>query len=106
MVRTLEDQFHDAMISIYKRAKSECNYNATRFLQMVNELGGLRAARSLLHAPGLSEGFTALWERKRLDLTMEALILKQPWKALFSEEELGVARKRLSDLSYTPEENK
>ncbi len=105
MSRNLEDQFHDAMISIYKRAKSECNYNATRFLQMVNELGGLRAAKSLLHAPGLSEGFTALWERKRLDLTMEALILKQPWKDLFSKEELGVARNNLSKLGYTSEEN-
>ncbi len=106
MVRTLEDQFHDAMISIYKRAKSECNYNATRFLQMVNDLGGLRAAKSLLHARGLSEGFTALWEFNRLDLTMEALILKQLWKDPFSKEELGVARKRLSSLGYTSEESK
>ena len=92
--------FHEEMISIYWKAKTECNYNATRFLQMVNEQGGLEAAKSLLHVDGYSDGIVALWERGRPDITMEALVLQKPWDILFSEEELNIARKRLNELGY------
>lgn len=101
MSKHKELEFHEAMLSIYKQAKAECDYNATRFLRMVNEQGGLQAAKTLLHAPGYSEGFTAIWECGRLDLTMEALVLRGEWRDLFSEGELKTARKRLEDYGYT-----
>jgi hypothetical protein len=41
-----------------------------------------------------------LWEFKRLDLTVEALVLRPEWSLLFSEEERQIARKRLSDYGY------
>lgn len=97
-----EAGFHEAMLSIYERAKTECKYNAARFLQMVGDRGGLQTAKYLLHAPGLSDGFTALWECKRLDLTVEAFVLKPEWRGLFTEEEIGVATRRLTDLGYSP----
>ncbi len=96
----LELQFHEEMLQIYHRAKTECRYNATRFLQMVSDAGGLSAARTLLSAPGVSDGFAALWQCGRLDLTVEALVLKSPWRTLFSQHDLEVARKRLEDLGY------
>jgi hypothetical protein len=37
---------------------------------------------------------------KRLDLTVEALALRKPWRRLFTEEELGKARQRLGQLHY------
>lgn len=40
----LEDQFHQDMVEIYKTAKRELHYNASYFIQMVAEQGGLRAA--------------------------------------------------------------
>ena len=92
--------FHEKMISIYLKAKTECNYNATRFLQMVSEQGGLEAAKSLLHVDGYSDGLVTLWEQGRLDLTMEALVLQKPWDSLFLEEELNIAQKRLNELGY------
>src|ERR1019366_5437000 len=98
----VELRFHDEMLEIYRRAKVECHYNATRFLQMVSETGGLAAARSLLAASGLSDGVTALWQCGRLDLTMEALVLRSPWKDLFTDAELAIAQKRLDDLGYVP----
>ena len=91
----LENLFHQEMINIYKRAKSECGYNATRFLVMVNEIGGLQAAKTLINAPGVSDGFVALWERGRPDLTVEAIILDPRWKELFTGHELDIARERL-----------
>lgn len=102
MPEKIESDVHAAMIGIYRSALSECGYRATRFLQMVTEHGGLRAAKSLLHAGGYSEGLTALWEKQRLDLSMEALVLTSPWSSLFTPEELAVARKRLQELNYLP----
>lgn len=88
------------MLDIYQRAKSEAGYNASRFLSMVSEQGGYEAARTLLHAQKVSDGYTALWERKRLDLTVEALILKPEWQDLFSNAERETARQRLTDYGY------
>jgi len=97
---SLEDQFHEAMLEIYRRALAECKYNASRLLQMVNAQGGLQAAKTLINAPNLSYGFTELWQCGRLDLTVEAVALDPKWEALFSQEELAKARKRLTDLNY------
>jgi hypothetical protein len=93
-------EFHAAMFGIYQRAKADVGYNATRFLQMLDENGGLETAQILLHASGVSEGYTALWERGRLDLTVEALVIDPEWRELFTPEELHVARKRLTDYEY------
>lgn len=99
MMTDPEKKFHQAMLLIYERARDECGYNATRFLQMVNSRGGLEAARLLLHSP-LSDGFTALWELGRLDITMEALILQPTWSSLFTNEELEIARQRLEEAGF------
>lgn len=98
--KELENAFHLEMISVYERAKKECRYTATRFLQMVTEHGGLATAKMLLAAPRISEGLTHLWEAKRLDISMEATIQREPWCQLFTPDELSVARKRLGDLGY------
>lgn len=95
------DDFHRAMLTIYQRAKQECKYTATYFLRMVGELGSLRAAKQLLNAPNLSDGFTRLWECGRLDLTVEALVLQPKWRELFSADECDKARIRLKQLGYS-----
>jgi len=100
MGKDLEAAFHNEMLNIYECAKKECRYNAARFHQMVNEYGGLAAAKALLASKHHPEGLTRLWEERRLDISMEALVLRDPWRALFSEEELRVARKRLDALGY------
>jgi hypothetical protein len=99
--RLLRDQFGEAMLEIYKRALAEANYHATRFLQMLNDHGGLETARILLHAPAVSEGYTALCLRNRLDLTVEAVIHNnEKWHPLFTREELDVCIERLRAFNY------
>lgn len=95
-----ESRFNRAMLDIYRRAKEECNYNATRFLQMISERGGVATAHALLATPGPSDGFTALWECGRLDLTVEAHVLKPEFIRLFTEEEKNIARTRLNEYGY------
>jgi hypothetical protein len=97
----LEIQFHHRMIQIYEQAKSECGYSAKRFYNMVVDQGGLRAAGALLNSSSYSEGLTRLWEEKRLDISMEATVLKKPWRELFTDEELSTAREKLKALNYT-----
>ncbi len=103
MTTTLEQRFDEKMEDVYRRANSEAHYNASRYLQMLQKHRGLETARVLLHAPTQSEGFTALWERGRLDLTVEALILDHPeFHPLFTSEELEMARQRLAKYEYAP----
>ena len=98
-----EKLFHMAMLQIYQKAKKECRYNSTYFLQMVQKEGGLNTAKILLHEKGISKGLITMKLLNRLDLTMEALILKKEWKDLFTDEERDIARKRLAALGYEVE---
>jgi hypothetical protein len=43
-MRDLAKQFDGAMFEIYRRAKLEADYNATIFLRMVSDRGGLATA--------------------------------------------------------------
>jgi hypothetical protein len=92
--------FGKAMLSVYERAKTEADYTATFFLGMLSDLGPLGTARKLLNAPAVSDGFANLWERGRLDLTVEALVLRPEFAPLFTEEELSRARTRLEQFGY------
>lgn len=67
---------------------------------MIAEYGGLATARKLLHSPSVSDGFAALWERGRLDLTVEALVSRPECAGLFTEDELGIARHRLDQFGH------
>lgn len=104
MSTALENEFNAAMLNIYDRAKSEAGYNATRYLHMVGENGGLETARYLIHSKNVSDGYTSLWERGRLDLTVEALIIGNPeYHKLFTADELEICRKRLNEYKYQPD---
>ncbi len=97
----LVNEFDDAMHGIYHRALSEAGYKASIFLNMLFAHRGVETARRLIHSPNISAGYTALWERKRLDLTLEALIYdNEKWHPLFTPEEIAICRKRLLQYGY------
>ena len=95
-----EKQFHQAMIDIYETAKRECGYNATRFLQLVGSKGGVAAAKQLIYKPGGTDGFATLWECGRLDLSVEAHVLKPEYRELFTDEERELCIERLKEFGY------
>lgn len=96
----LESKFNVDMQNIYIIAKKELRYNATRFLQLVSEIGGLQAAKILIAKDGGTYGFEVLWEHKRLDLSVEAHVVKPEYSELFTDQERGMSRKRLKDFGY------
>jgi hypothetical protein len=83
------------MVEIYQTGKRELGYNATRFIQMVSEHGGLATARQLLWSDQISDGFETLRRRGRLDLTVEAHVLKDEFADLFTDKDRQRARDRL-----------
>jgi hypothetical protein len=89
------------MMDIYVRAKAEAGYVATIFHRMLCDHGGLETAKRLINDSTVSSGYAALWERGRLDLTVEAIVAdNEKWHSLFSDEELRKVRKRLIDYRY------
>ncbi|MFC3994382.1 DUF262 domain-containing protein [Nocardiopsis sediminis] len=91
-----------AMRELYDRGQAEAGYTATYFIGMLADLGPLETARKLLNAPAVSDGFASLWERGRLDLTVEALALDPRFASLFTDDERTRARKRLEQFGYRP----
>jgi hypothetical protein len=98
----IRQQFEEDMRKIFIRAYEECNYRASRFLQMVDNLGGVEAAKKLILTQ--TDGFTRLYELNRLDLSVEYLVLKQNYSELFTEEECEICKLRLKAAKY-PIEN-
>jgi hypothetical protein len=95
--------FDEAMFNVYRLAKEEAGYNATIFLGMLHDRGGLATAKALINAPKPSDGYTALYERGRLDLTVEAVVVENSvWHSLFTKDELDKSRKRLLAYGYVP----
>jgi len=99
-VSMVELQFDQAMLDIYELAGRQTGYWANYFLRSVRKDGGLEAARKLLWKEGTSEGFERLKAEHRLDLSMEALMLRPEFRELFTAAELARAAERLSAHGY------
>jgi hypothetical protein len=98
----LPSRFHMAMLQIDDDATEACHgCRPTRFRELVSDKGGLEAARVPLSEMNSDSGFMELFRCKRLDLSMEALVTLEPWCQLFTEEELGQAKKRLADAGFS-----
>lgn len=95
------------MVKLCETITSEVpGYSPTVLRQMIDDKGGLTAAKKLLNSQGPHYGFAQLRNHGRLDLSVEALVLQPQWapgdqaERLFSEEQLAVARERLVDAGY------
>jgi hypothetical protein len=96
----LAARFTDDMVDTYYVLGEETGYWAQRFLQSVRRNGGVEAARRLLSKPQPSEGLETLRKIRRLDISVEADVLRPEYAALFTESEREVARERLRAFGY------
>jgi len=97
---TVTNKFHVEMLNIYKSAKKDLNYTATRFIQLVTQKGGVEAAKQLISTDHATYGFGVLWENKRLDLSVEVHVLKPEYAELFTEAEKEMCLIRLRKSDY------
>jgi len=94
--RRFEADLHEA----YRTAVRDIGYHATAYLRMLHEHGGVATATRLLAGQVESYGFERLREAGRLDLSVEASVLKPEFAPLFQESQREVARFRLADARF------
>lgn len=94
----LERKLQRAMVAIYEECKAELGYNATAFIRLVSDIGAVETARRLVNSATPSDGFMLLYEKGRLDLSVEALVLEPEYASLFDEATLERAEGRLREF--------
>ena len=92
--RRLEGQLREQLRQDCDEADG-IGYNPKVFRQMMSKHGPVIACRQVIMSAKLPDGFMKLLLLKRLDLTAEATVLREPWRSLFEDEVLAEAKKRL-----------
>ncbi len=95
-----EALFHQEMAGLYYKIKSDAGYIANNFRQAVQTKGGLKAAKDWLADPQADDERFKLFKAKKLELTMEHLVIQDKYKSLFTAEEIATAKKRLAEFGY------
>jgi len=95
----LEEEFTRALEGTVEAAKAR-NYNPTYFMQMLGEHGGVETAKRLLAGKEPQTGLFELYHRELLHESMEAVVLQDKFRPLFTEKELVEAHRRLEELGY------
>ena len=54
----------------------------------------------MIHSESVSEGFSRLWELKKLDLSVEYSVLRPEYQSLFSDEERPICAERLKQYGF------
>lgn len=93
----VEGRFHKEMMGLYDRF-AELGFRPVLLRRFVLLNGGVAAAKELVFKPGTT-GLERLLDAGKPDLSMEALMLREEYKALFSPEELKEASQRLANAS-------
>lgn len=99
MNQELEIQLQEELLEACRKCR-ELHYTPTYFLQMLHEKGAVETAKQLINSPAPADGFTRLWEEGRLDLSVEAHVIKQKYKQFFETEEIEKAINRLKEYGY------
>jgi hypothetical protein len=94
----LENEFHHEMIGVADFANA--HGFGQRFRQMLGEYGGVGTAKRLLAKGDIQEGLFELSQLNRLDMSMEAYVIKEKYQSLFKPVEITEARRRLEKLGY------
>jgi len=88
-----EAAFADQLVETYRQCES-LGYKPTGMLQMIHDYGAIETAKRLLASPP-SEGFKRLALMNKLELAVESIVQREPWRRLFTDDELKRAAQRL-----------
>lgn len=97
---TVEERFAAAWLAAWDKMEA-LHIPATRMRREAEKLGAITLARRVLGRRRYSDGFDQLAEKGRLDLTLEALVLKAAYGSLFTDEEANEALNRLMGAGYS-----
>lgn len=96
VTEALAQAFESELRQKAQAAQRECGYSPTLFLRMLNQHGGVKTAKILIHSGikngQLSDGFKRLCMCHRSDLTMEDSVCKSDYAPLFTSEEIAYCK--------------
>jgi hypothetical protein len=98
----LQAEFQEALRGLLRESR-EIDPLSLYMLKRLDEEGGLPMAKRVLASSAQQTGLMRLWREERLEISVEALVLRPEFRVLFSADELSEARKRLSVLGYKSE---
>ena len=96
----LEKKLQQEVIKNCEIAEKEYGCKMTRFLQTIERFGIVRTAQEILKKGRTSDCFNKLVEAGRLDLTMEAAIVKGEYAELFTDEQVNDCYELLCEQGY------
>jgi hypothetical protein len=97
--KDIKTKFEKEIIDNIRKCE-KIGYNPIAFKQMISK-GIIEAVKRLLNKEGAEQhGFSELYLKRRLDLTAEAVVIKKEYRSLFTDNEIEVAKKRLSMHKY------
>ena len=88
-MNNLENTFTTALLEQLSKAQKVCGVEETRLRQQAEKLGGVKAVQQMLSRRQETRQFTPLKQMKRLDLSVEALVIKGKYASLFTDEEVN-----------------
>lgn len=93
------DQFTKELLKAMEDAE-KLGCRMVRFRQTVEKYGGVETAKELLRKNRTSDCFQQLADQNRLDLTMEALVVKGKFGTMFTDDEVNRCFETLCDAGY------
>lgn len=99
-MNNLKNKFNLEVLQAVEESK-KIGYTPIRFIQMLQQSGN----NALEVVPRLvlkesTTGLEKLWEKCRLDLSIEAIIVKSEYRDLFSDEIVNICKKKLQKYGY------
>lgn len=96
----LEKKLQQEVIKNCELAEKEYGCKMTKFLQTIERFGIVKTAQEILRKGRTSDCFNKLAEVGRLDLTMEAVIVKGEYAELFTDEQVNDCYELLCEKGY------
>ncbi len=95
----LIEKFSQEMLELYQVVGKTTGYWANYYLRSVKKHGGLaHAKKALAKKDDAQDGFKKLIEVGRPDLSIEAIVLKDEYRNLFTADELEEAQRRINTV--------
>ena len=96
----LEAAFDEALKKNLEEAERDCGVAQKRLRADVERFGGASCAKEMLRKGRQSDGFEALADAGRLDLSLEALVTAGRFGALFTDDEVNACFSALCAAGY------
>ena len=96
----LEKEFTKELFDNVAEMK-QYGYNPTIYMRMISENGAVNAAKKLVMQDVQSSGFATLIMINKLELSVEASVIKDKYKDLFTDAEVQNSIRKLKEANFS-----